>query len=157
MIMNNKNYTKQILELLDSKASHGLTSREIAKTILITEDKKENLKYVRQYLTRLRKRQKIYITYVNEDRERVYRSITWFIELMEKSAFEDPIETEAELKGMKYILELLGYVKKEDLALLGYVKKETLGIGDLTYDDLIDNYYKNNYKRLTKEKYGIGI
>ena len=109
--MKSKNYPKQILELLDSRGTIGLTSREIAEKVIIREDKEENLKYVRQYLTRLRKRQKIYITYINENRERIYRSIRWVIELLENIAFEDPVESK--LSQMDYIIELFGYVKKE--------------------------------------------
>lgn len=114
--MKGKNYPKQILDLLDSKANRGLTSREIANSILIKEDKEENLNYIRQNITRLRKRQKIYISYVNKNRERTYCSIRWVIEMFEKEAFEDPIASK--LSQMDYIINLFGYVKKEEEPLM---------------------------------------
>lgn len=137
--MNSKNYPKQILELLDSKSNCGLTAREIANSILINEDMEINLKYIRQNLTRLRKRQKIYVQDVNEDNEYVYCSVTWLIKIFEGVGLESSRErerNEAQVKGMKYILELLGYVKKEEL----------------TYE-----INESNWKQIAKEKYGIGV
>lgn len=133
--MKNKNYSKQILELLDSKGNLGLTSREIAEIIKISEDMDDNLKYVRQYLGRLRKRQKILVININENRKRVYSSLTWLIETFEKIAFEDPEEKER-TKGFKigieYMIEIMGYVKKEDLT-----------SEDLIYDDSVEIF--NSY------------
>jgi hypothetical protein len=150
--MINKNYAKQILELLDSKKNLGSTSREIATNVLIREDKEENLKYIRQYITRLRKRQKIYVQGVNEDNERYYCSVTWLIETFEEIGLKTSQEREimeAETKGMDNILRLLGYVKKEDPTFEEDPE-------DLIYDEPVE-INDNNYKQIAREKYGIGI
>ena len=58
-----------------------------------------------------RERQKIYISYIKDNRERIYCSLKWVIELFEEKAFEDPVASK--LSQMDYIIELFGYVKKE--------------------------------------------